>query len=278
MSQRHKPSLTLKRHIKANPEKVFAAWTQAEHLKNWFGPGKVCVETAETDLKVGGRFRIVMVSPDGEYHRVGGTYKEIVENERVVFSWAWESTPERVSQVTIKLAAKDGGTNLTLIHEQFADEETRDKHSEGWNGSLDKLEARLSGAGEQSTASSWSHGLFHWNELMTRDVAKSKAFYEEIIGWKFEAMPMDIGTYWVAKADGAHAGGMFEMCGEDFEGVTDEWVAYLAVDDIDARYAKAVKAGAKPIRPPFDVPGVGRIAIFLEPGGAKIGWMTPACP
>ena len=52
-------------------------------------------------------------------------------------------------------------------------------------------------------------------------------------------------------------------------------MSYLAVDDVDKRVAKAVKAGAKLMKPIFDVPGVGRIAILREPGGAGIGWMTP---
>jgi predicted enzyme related to lactoylglutathione lyase len=56
----------------------------------------------------------------------------------------------------------------------------------------------------------------------------------------------------------------------------EQWVPYLAVDRIDARYETALAAGATPMRPPFDVPGVGRIAILREPGGAVVGWMTPA--
>jgi predicted enzyme related to lactoylglutathione lyase len=52
-------------------------------------------------------------------------------------------------------------------------------------------------------------------------------------------------------------------------------MSYLAVDNVDQRVAKAVKAGARLIKPLFDVPGVGRIAILMEPGGAGIGWMTP---
>ena len=53
-------------------------------------------------------------------------------------------------------------------------------------------------------------------------------------------------------------------------------MSYLAVDDVDARVKKAQAAGATLMRPIFDVPGVGRIAILKEPGGAGIGWMTPA--
>jgi uncharacterized protein YndB with AHSA1/START domain len=94
---------------------------------------------AETDARVGGRYRIVARSPDGEQHDVSGTYREVVPNEKLVFTWAWRSTPERESRVTVLLGA-DGGTLLTLIHEQFFDEAARDRHEHGWNGSMDKLE------------------------------------------------------------------------------------------------------------------------------------------
>jgi predicted enzyme related to lactoylglutathione lyase len=123
---------------------------------------------------------------------------------------------------------------------------------------------------------SWSHGNFCWNELLTKDVERAKAFYGQTIGWTFEAMPMpDGGTYWVAKIDGRPAGGIFPTTGPGFEKVPEAWMSYLAVDDVDARVAKATAAGARLMRPIFDVPGVGRIAILTEPGGAGIGWMTP---
>ncbi|MCG8545353.1 MAG: VOC family protein [Alphaproteobacteria bacterium] len=120
------------------------------------------------------------------------------------------------------------------------------------------------------------HGKFHWNELMTRDVERAKAFYENAIGWTFNGMEMPEGTYWVAMVGEEPAGGMFEMKGDDFEGVPDHWMAYLSVDDVDACVAKATADGATIMRPPFDVEGIGRIALLKEPGGAAIGWMTPA--
>ena len=55
-----------------------------------------------------------------------------------------------------------------------------------------------------------------------------------------------------------------------------QWFAYLAVDDVDARVAEATAAGAELMRPIFDVPGVGRIAILKDPTGAGLGWITPA--
>jgi len=120
------------------------------------------------------------------------------------------------------------------------------------------------------------HGNFYWNELMTRDVEKAKKFYADTIGWTFDAMPMPNGTYWIAKAGEKPVGGMFDISSTEFGPVPESWMSYIAVDDVDTRVAKALKAGAKLMKPAFDVPGVGRIAILMEPGGAAIGWITPA--
>lgn len=124
-------------------------------------------------------------------------------------------------------------------------------------------------------AHEWSHGHFYWNELMTRDAERAKKFYSGAIGWTFEAMAMPDDTYWVAKMGNAYVGGLFALTSPQFDGVPEGWMSYLAVDDVDARVKKATAAGAKLMRPIFDVHGVGRIAILTEPGSAGIGWMTP---
>jgi uncharacterized protein len=122
-----------------------------------------------------------------------------------------------------------------------------------------------------------SHGAFYWNELMTRDVERAKRFYAETMGWSFDAMPMGGGsTYWVAKMGGEPVAGIFDISGPEYGPVPESWMPYIAVDDVDARATKAVKTGAKIMKPAFDVPGVGRIVILMEPGGAGVGWMTPA--
>jgi predicted enzyme related to lactoylglutathione lyase len=122
-----------------------------------------------------------------------------------------------------------------------------------------------------------SHGKFYWNELMARDVAGAKKFYSETLGWSFDAMPMPGGgTYWVANIGEEPVGGIFDISGPEFNGMPEGWMPYIAVDDVDARTKTAVKAGATIVKPAFDVPGVGRIVILREPGGAGIGWMTPA--
>lgn len=137
------PSLTLKRRLNARPEKVYAAWTNAAQLMRWFGPAETAPDSvsAEMDVRVGGRYRVGFKTVDGEYHQVGGTYREVVPNERLVFSWAWHSTPERESQVTVTLKPDGDGTMLTLHHEKFFDEAARIGHERGWTGTLAKLEA-----------------------------------------------------------------------------------------------------------------------------------------
>ena len=135
-----KPSLTLKRRLNAPPEKVYAAWTDPAQISKWFGPDAGPVTRAETDLRVGGRFHIVFHSEDGEEHDVSGTYRQVVPNERLQFTWAWRTMPERESLVTVIIKADGGGSLLTLIHEQFFDEPARDRHEYGWTGCLNKLE------------------------------------------------------------------------------------------------------------------------------------------
>jgi uncharacterized protein YndB with AHSA1/START domain len=135
------PSLTLRRRLNAPPEKVYAAWTDPQKIARWFGPASVKAgsEEASIDARVGGRYCVSFTMESGEYHEVGGVYREMVPNARLVFSWAWHSTPERQSVVTVSLKPDGDGTLLTLTHEQFFDSAARDGHQRGWNGALEKL-------------------------------------------------------------------------------------------------------------------------------------------
>jgi uncharacterized protein YndB with AHSA1/START domain len=139
-----RPSLTIRRRFAAPPATVFSAWTEASKLARWFGPARVTVVEAEVDARVGGRFHVVLREiATGDEHEVGGVYREVTPYERLRFTWAWRSTPERESLVTVTLKGDGDGTALTLTHEQFADDATRERHDGGWTGSLDKLAAFL---------------------------------------------------------------------------------------------------------------------------------------
>jgi uncharacterized protein YndB with AHSA1/START domain len=135
-----RPSLSFKRRLNAAPAKVYAAWTDPKEIVHWFGRADAKPRSfqAEIDPRIGGRFR-VSFSTDDEYYEVGGIYREVVPNQRLVFSWAWHSTPERQSQVTVTLQPDGDGTLLTLHHEQLFDSAARDGHERGWIGSLEKL-------------------------------------------------------------------------------------------------------------------------------------------
>jgi len=108
---------------------------------HWFGPantGKVL--SAELDVRVGGRYHVAFTTTDGERHDVSGEYQEVDAPRRLSFSWAWKSTPERESLVTIELTSVAGGTRMDFVHERFFDAAARDGHQRGWTGALEKLQ------------------------------------------------------------------------------------------------------------------------------------------
>ncbi len=121
-----------------------------------------------------------------------------------------------------------------------------------------------------------NHGTFHWNELATTDIDGAKAFYNEVIGWKFDEMPMENGTYWILKAGDDMAGGLMAMPAAAPEGTPPYWMSYVAVDDVDAVMAKVSGLGGNVLAEPFDIPNVGRMGVIQDPQGAVVSLMTPA--
>lgn len=136
------PSLTMVRRLRAPPALVFAAWTRPEMLARWWGPHHTKVVEAEADARPGGRFRTVLQETEsGARHEVSGTYAEVDPGQRLVFSWAWSSAPDRVSRVTVTFAPTDDGTEVTLVHDRFADADTATRHTRGWRESFERLVA-----------------------------------------------------------------------------------------------------------------------------------------
>jgi uncharacterized protein YndB with AHSA1/START domain len=138
-------SLTLVRRIRARPQIVFDAVTTPEGIAQWWGPDAGPVLIAESDPRVGGRYRVRFRLLDSTEHESSGEFLEIVRPERVVFSWRWlggEPDPGE-SRVEITLKAVPEGTELTFVHSQLHDEESRLSHEGGWTGALNKLQARF---------------------------------------------------------------------------------------------------------------------------------------
>jgi len=121
-------------------------------------------------------------------------------------------------------------------------------------------------------------GTVAWTELMTRDIAAAKRFYGRICGWRFVDVPMgpDGPIYTLGMKGEQPVIGMMDMAdsGEPPE-VAPYWMSYFAVADVDATVEGLEEMGGRLVRPPFDVPGTGRIAIVIDPTGALHGLMTP---
>ena len=138
-----KMSLEIKRVINAPRDRVYAAWTDPAQLRQWFGPENVQTRNLVADARVGGRFQWDLTNPEGEEMTVAGEYRELQPGKKVVFTWQWQDDEEwqrRESIVAVEFSDCDGGTEVSLIHEQLPSKESRDRHSEGWTSLLTKLE------------------------------------------------------------------------------------------------------------------------------------------
>lgn len=149
-------SLTLVRTIAARPSVVFDALTAPEAISRWWGPDAGPVLAAETDLRVGGRFRVRFRMLDGSEHESSGEYLEIDPPRRLAMSWRWTTGGggDGESRVEIDLRPVADGTELTFTHARLSSASSRDSHAEGWTGALDKLEAMFAGARDEPWKSS----------------------------------------------------------------------------------------------------------------------------
>lgn len=148
--------LEIRRVIRAKRERVYDAWTRPELIERWFAPGNMTVPSATCDLREGGKYRIEMQgaleawmaerpNEDRSYRTAAsGRYVRIVPNELLVFTWKGDWNPEE-TLVTVSLRDVEGGTELSLTHERFGTESSRDRHQHGWTGSTEKLARVLEG-------------------------------------------------------------------------------------------------------------------------------------
>jgi uncharacterized protein YndB with AHSA1/START domain len=140
-------SLRLTRLIQADREAVFRAWTDPDEMKKWYCPEGGTVDAAESELRVGGRYRVAMRMPSG-LHVATGVYRRIDPPSRLVFTWRWEEgegPKEGETLVTLEFYERGEATELVLIHEGFGSTDARDGHEQGWTSALGKLEARFGG-------------------------------------------------------------------------------------------------------------------------------------
>ncbi len=144
-------TLTLKRVFQAPKSKVYQAWIDPEMLNGWFYPDAGMHAVCKVDLRVGGRYEVQMHPPEGAPEGVpyvaAGVYREIIPEEKLVFTWQWQGGDEANEETLITVSFRsinDGETELTLLHERFGSEESRDEHAQGWEGTFAQLAIALS--------------------------------------------------------------------------------------------------------------------------------------
>jgi len=136
--------LLVSKIIPASPERLFAAWTQPEQLKQWFGPESVTCIEAEVDLRVGGCYRLGNRFPDGSVIWITGKFHLIEAPHKLIYSWQ-VGTDSDEELVTVSFhAIEDGNTEVTITHERIPDRTARDSHEQGWIECLIKLTSYVS--------------------------------------------------------------------------------------------------------------------------------------
>ena len=149
MTTAAKHSVRVARTIHASPEQLFKAWTDPQALRKWWrmdAEGSAFTE-ASMELKVGGRYRLGMKTPDGVIHVAVGEYREITPPTRLAFTWDWEDSGAKVGETLVTIVFKDlgnGRTEVVLTHDRFMDANRASHHEQGWVQLLKMLDQAIS--------------------------------------------------------------------------------------------------------------------------------------
>jgi uncharacterized protein YndB with AHSA1/START domain len=132
-------TLHIQRLIPASPGRVFAAWTDPEELKKWWGPEGVRCLTAEVDLHVGGQYRIANELPDGTVLWIAGEFEAIERPRLLIYTWIVETVNPTKERVSVGFEPHRQGTMLSITHELISTIAVKERHQHGWLGCLDGL-------------------------------------------------------------------------------------------------------------------------------------------
>ena len=135
-------TLSITRIFKASPETVFKAFTDPQWYEQWWGPEGMTSKVRQFDLRVGGAFRVDMHGPDGHVMTLYGQFRRIEPPRLLEHTFAWEGEGHETT-VTIEFEPHEDGTELTVTHSGFTDQDRAGEHEFGWVSSFDGLDAFL---------------------------------------------------------------------------------------------------------------------------------------
>ncbi|HLJ53793.1 MAG TPA: SRPBCC domain-containing protein [Chthonomonadaceae bacterium] len=141
-------AVIVRRVIDAPAEKIFRAWTDPAHIKNWFTPNEaVTMLSADVDAREGGSYRLTFVGPQRVPFSVTGVYRTVRPCSSLEFTWIWDDPDLAVGEtlVAVQLNPQGGSTELTLTHTLLPTPEAREGHTQGWTAILESLAANVAG-------------------------------------------------------------------------------------------------------------------------------------
>ena len=139
--------LAITRVFNAPRSLVYTAWAEKGHIDQWCAPRGFTIPSSDGDVRPGGAWRSTMRSPDGTDYRLRGKYIDVIENELLRFTHAWEEEPGKYGpETTVEvhfIDAPQGKTEMQFEQRVFPTAESRDSHAGGWNEAFDRLEEFL---------------------------------------------------------------------------------------------------------------------------------------
>jgi uncharacterized protein YndB with AHSA1/START domain len=123
---------------------VFRMWEDQDHKRRWWGPAKFTCTALEQDFRPGGNWSASIESSEHGKYSMGGVFREIERDRRIVFSFAWDKPAGEEREetlVTVTFSEQDGKTVQRFHQAPFATVEERDNHNEGWSTLFDREQA-----------------------------------------------------------------------------------------------------------------------------------------
>lgn len=131
----------LTRRLPDDPQSVFRAFTDADALRQWWGPRDFRIETIDFPARVGATYRVTLAAPDGSHWAHEGTFVEVEPPRRLVYTWSWTEGPMSDAETLVELTfdAVPGGTLVTVVHSGFTRDVECDAHATGWTDTFERV-------------------------------------------------------------------------------------------------------------------------------------------